>query len=99
MALELETVRKVATLARLQFSQDELQTLRNELNQILHHMEQLEQIDTSHVEPLSHATDIADHMRDDECKPSLPREHALANAPQSDNEFFLVPPVFKSPST
>lgn len=98
MSLELETVHKVAALARLKLSDQEATQLQTELGQILHHMEQLDGVDTSNVEPLSHAADVANSLREDIKHSSIDREQALANAPDQDGEHFLVPPVFGSDS-
>ena len=96
MPLEIETVHKVAALARLSLSDAEAAQLQKEMDQILEHMKQLDSIDTENVEPLSHAADIADHVREDVKHESIDRQLALSNAPQQDGEFFLVPPVFRS---
>jgi len=56
-------------------------------------MELLDEVDTDRVEPMAHALDVSDVFREDEVRPSLPRDEALANAPNRDDECYLVPAV------
>jgi aspartyl-tRNA(Asn)/glutamyl-tRNA(Gln) amidotransferase subunit C len=91
--LSRETVEKVALLARLKLSDEELAQMTTQLGQIVGYVEQLAEVDTSGVEPLAHPLDTANVFRDDEPRPSLPRDETLANAPKSDGECYLVPPV------
>lgn len=93
MSLSQDDVEKVALLARLRLSPDELQTMTQQLGQVLQYIDQLQEVDTTDVEPLAHSLDLQNVLADDELQPSLPREKALAAAPKSDDEFFLVPPV------
>jgi aspartyl-tRNA(Asn)/glutamyl-tRNA(Gln) amidotransferase subunit C len=93
MGLVRAQVEKVALLARLKFRADELDQFTAQLGQILSYVEQLGELNTEDVEPLSHPLELRSVFRDDELAQSLPREVALANAPQHDGEFFLVPPV------
>ena len=86
-------VEKVALLARLQLTDDELATLTAQLGQIVDYVQQLEQLDTESVEPMAHAADLRNVFADDRPRPSLPREQALANAPKRDEECFRVPAV------
>jgi len=65
------------------------------LNQIVAFVEHLQELDTSNVEPLAHGVEIRNVFRDDVRGPSLPREEALANAPQRNKESFLVPVVLE----
>ena len=95
MALTVDEVAKVALLARLRLSPDELQTFTGQLNSIVGFVEQLQQLDTSQVEPLAHGIDMHNVFRDDVLGPSLPREQALANAPKRNEEGFLVPAVLE----
>jgi aspartyl-tRNA(Asn)/glutamyl-tRNA(Gln) amidotransferase subunit C len=95
MALSNDEVAKVALLARLRLSPDELQTFTGQLNAIVEFVEQLQQLDTSQVEPLAHGIDMHNVFRADVLGPSLPREKALANAPKRNEEAFLVPAVLE----
>ncbi len=91
--LSQEQVRKVAKLARLKLTEGEVEQLTTQLGQILEYVHILDQIDTTNVEPMAHAVDVANVFREDVERDSLPREEALANAPQSDGQSFLVPPI------
>ncbi len=95
MAISIEEVQHIAKLAKLTFTEQELQRFTKELNKILEYVEKLNELDTSDVEPLSHTTDIHNVMRSDEVQSSLPVEKALANAPSREGNFFKVPKVVK----
>ncbi len=91
--LTADDVRKVAKLARLEFSDAELTQLTVQLGNIVTFVEQLGAVDTSGVEPLAHPLEVHSMLRVDLRRDGLSREQALANAPEHDDEFFLVPPV------
>ena len=93
MSVTVQDVEHVAALARLSFSEEEKQKLTAQLNEILRYMEQLNTLDTSNVEPLSHVIELLNVFREDVLRPSLPREEALKNAPAHTEEFFKVPKV------
>jgi aspartyl-tRNA(Asn)/glutamyl-tRNA(Gln) amidotransferase subunit C len=93
MAVTREDVRYVAQLARLSFTAEEEQRLVEDLNAILHYMEQLNRVDTGAVEPLTHVMDHGNVLRDDRLHESLPREESLQNAPAHTEAFFRVPKV------
>lgn len=93
MSVTIKDVEHVAALARLSFSEEEKQKLTAQLNEILRYMEQLNTLDTSNVEPLSHVIELQNVFRHDVLRPSLPREEALKNAPSHTEEFFKVPKV------
>jgi aspartyl-tRNA(Asn)/glutamyl-tRNA(Gln) amidotransferase subunit C len=86
-------IRQVAKLARLNINDDEIASLTRELGAILVYVAQLDELDTSSVEPLAHSLPVHNIMRQDELRPSLSNDDALANAPQSDGEFFAIPKV------
>lgn len=88
-----EDVRRVAKLARLNCSDEEIHTFTTQLGSIFEYVDQLSELDTEGVEPLSHCLAVHNVLRDDEVKPSLSNDEALANAPQRDGEFFAVPKV------
>lgn len=90
-----ELVRKVAHLARLQVSDVEVDRLSQQLGDILTYVESLNEVDTSNVEPMAHAIELTNVLRADEPRESLPREQALANAPNSDGQYFLVPAILE----
>lgn len=93
MSVTLKDVEHIAELARLKFSNEELENFTSQLNQILEYVEKLNELNTDNVEPLSHPVEGVNAFRADELKPSINREEALKNAPDSDNEFFKVPKV------
>jgi aspartyl-tRNA(Asn)/glutamyl-tRNA(Gln) amidotransferase subunit C len=88
-------IEKVARLARLELSEEEKLTFGNQLEQILTYMEQLNRLDTSGVEPTSHAIPIYNVFREDEVKPSLPQEEVLAIAPDEEDGHFKVPRIIE----
>jgi aspartyl-tRNA(Asn)/glutamyl-tRNA(Gln) amidotransferase subunit C len=95
MSLTTDDVAKVAILARLRLSPDELATFTGQLNSIVDFVAQLQEPDTSNVEPLAHGVEVHNVFRDDVLGPALPREKALANAPKRNAEGFLVPAVLE----
>ena len=93
MSVSKKDVEYIANLARLKFSEKELENLTHDMNEILAYVEKLKELDTKNVEPLSHPVENTNVFRKDEKKPSIPREQALKNAPESSDEFFKVPKV------
>jgi aspartyl-tRNA(Asn)/glutamyl-tRNA(Gln) amidotransferase subunit C len=93
MKITRDEVAHVAQLARLKLGEDQTERLTGQLNDILESMEKLNQLDTSGVPSTNHALELTGAMRDDVVKPSLERERALANAPDSNGEAFVVPRV------
>ncbi len=91
--LTRDDIRKVANLARLEFSDSELAQFTEQLGKIVTFVEQLGEVDTTGVAPLAHPLEIHSVVRADQPREGLSRESALANAPNQDHEFFLVPPV------
>lgn len=93
MSVTIKDVEHVAELAKLSFSAEEKERLTSELNEILAYMEQLNSLDTSTVEPLSHVVSLSNVFREDVLKPCLSQEEALKNAPSRTDKFFKVPKV------
>ncbi|MGP0064302.1 MAG: Asp-tRNA(Asn)/Glu-tRNA(Gln) amidotransferase subunit GatC [Isosphaeraceae bacterium] len=93
MLLSNEDVAKVALLARLRVSPDELELFTGQLNSIVDYVAQLQQLDTEGVEPLAHGIEVRNVFREDVRGEALPREQALANAPKKNATSFLVPAV------
>ncbi len=93
MTLSREDVEKVSLLARLQLSDDELETMTPQLGKIIDYVHQLSQLNTDDVQPMAHAIDLTDVFADDQRQESLQREQALANAPKRDDECYRVPAV------
>lgn len=95
MSLTRDEVAKVALLARLRLTPDELDTFTHQLSSIVDFVAQLQELDTTNVEPLAHGVEVRNVFRDDVRGPSLPRDAALANAPLRNEQSFLVPPVLE----
>jgi len=93
MAVSLKDVEHIAELARLEFDDKEKQRLTHELNDILKYIEQLNKLDTSNVEPLSHVIELNNVFREDVVHPSISTDDALKNAPAKKDTFFKVPKV------
>ncbi len=93
MPLTRKDVEKVSLLARLELTPEELDTMTIQLGQIVEYVESLSELDTEGVEPMAHALDVSNVFAEDEPRPGLDREAALANAPHHDGELFLVPAV------
>jgi aspartyl-tRNA(Asn)/glutamyl-tRNA(Gln) amidotransferase subunit C len=93
MALSRADVEKVSLLARLELTPAELETMTQQLGQIVGYVELLSELNTENVQPMAHALDVANVFADDEISPSLDRASALANAPHQDGQFYLVPAV------
>jgi aspartyl-tRNA(Asn)/glutamyl-tRNA(Gln) amidotransferase subunit C len=90
-----EEVLHVALLSRLELSEAEVERFTSELNAILGHVEQLRGLSVEGIEPTSHPLAMVNVMRDDEPRPSLPREAVLSNAPEREGGGFRVPPVIE----
>ncbi len=93
--IDREQVLHVARLARLRLTDEEVQSMTGELSSILDHIEKIGELDLDDVPPTSHVIELENVLRADEPRPSIPREVALAEAPDSDGVGFRVP----SPST
>jgi aspartyl-tRNA(Asn)/glutamyl-tRNA(Gln) amidotransferase subunit C len=93
MSISRAEVEKVSLLARLLLSEDELDRMTSQMGEILGYVDLLSELDTTQVEPMAHAIEVANVLRDDVAQPSLDRESALANAPRRDEECYLVPAV------
>lgn len=86
-------VEYVAGLAQLDLDEEAKERLVGELGAILEHMDKLNELDTSQVEPMMHALERTNVFREDAVQPSLDRDEALKNAPKTDGEYFLVPRI------
>ena len=83
----------VAGLAHLALDRRAKDRLVQEMGSILDYMDKLDELDTADVEPMMHVLEVTNVFREDEVRPSLDRERALANAPRDDGEYFLVPRI------
>jgi len=95
MKLTREEVQKVATLARLHLTAEEEERLTEQLDAILRYLEKLNQLDTSRVEPFTHAVDVVNAFREDKVTNHPNAEALLANAPDTDQTFFKVPKIIE----
>lgn len=93
MSVNIETLRKVAHLARLALSPDEEVQMQQDLDQILDWMAQLEELNTEGVEPLMHMAHSSNVFREDVAHTPLEKEKALSQAPKHDGTYFIVPKV------
>lgn len=95
MSVTIEQVRHIANLARIHLSDEQAETLLPELNNILGWVEQLGEVDTDGVEPLTAVIDLDQRLRDDVVNDGDKREDILANAPEAQHGFFAVPKVIE----
>lgn len=95
MAIDKQTVKNVAHLARIELRENELDKLSRQLQDILDFIDKLNKADVKDTTPASHILSINNVLREDEPGESLPTEKALKNAPQSKNGFFVVPKVIE----
>ena len=89
--IDRDQVLHVARLARLRLGENEVETMTGELSKVLDHIEKISELDLDDVEPTSHVVELENVLRDDVPRPSLPREKALDQAPDSDGTGFRVP--------
>jgi aspartyl-tRNA(Asn)/glutamyl-tRNA(Gln) amidotransferase subunit C len=94
-ALTRDDVAQIALLARLALSDGELDQMRADLSAILTHMDALAEVDTTGIEPMTHAVPMDLPLRADLPAPSLPVSVALAAAPDTADGFFLVPSIIE----
>jgi aspartyl-tRNA(Asn)/glutamyl-tRNA(Gln) amidotransferase subunit C len=91
--LTSDEVRHVAALARLGLADAEVERLGRELTSILGHVNTIAQLPIADVPPTKHSNPHGDALRPDAARPGVPREEALANAPDPASEGFRVPPI------
>lgn len=93
MAIDTDTVKKIAFLSRLRVSDDKIADTQKEFNDILKWIEQLKDVDTSNVEPLESVNEEALRLREDVVNDGNQRDAVLANAPDAEYGYFVVPKV------
>jgi len=93
MKLSKQEVEHIAYLSRLHLSSEQIAAMTGQLNDILGYMEKLSELDTSGIEPTTHALHLSNAFREDQVVPSLPQEEALALAPEQGGSAFVVPKV------
>ena len=95
MSVDTATVKKIASLARIAMSDDEVEALVPELNNILGWVEQLGEVDVTGVEPMTAVIPNHLRLRDDVVTDGNVRDEVLANAPEAEHGFFAVPKVIE----
>jgi len=93
MKISPEEVAKVARLARLDISQEKLELFAGQVGDILAYMDKLGELDTADVEPMYSPVKHTTVLRKDEARKDYAREEILANAPEQDGQFFIVPRI------
>ncbi len=93
MAITREEVLHVARLARLELSEDEIERFQGQLSAILDAVSKVSELDLTDVPATSHPLDLVNVWADDEPRPCLPLDEALANAPDRDEDYFRTPPA------
>jgi aspartyl-tRNA(Asn)/glutamyl-tRNA(Gln) amidotransferase subunit C len=90
-----EEVRHVAKLSRLRLSEDEVQNFTEQLSKVLGYMSKLGELNVEGVEPMAHALDMTNVLREDRERPGMTPDAVLANAPDAEPPFFKVPKVIE----
>lgn len=95
MAIDRDTIRYVAQLSRIELSPKELDKLSGQLKDILGFIDKLKKVNISQIKPTSHILPLSNVLREDSPGKSLPSEKTLANAPDKEGNFFVVPKVIE----
>ncbi len=96
--LSTDHVQRIAMLSRLECSDGEIEHYAKDLNRILQHIEQLNELNTEGIEPTAHALRLVNVFREDEPQASLSNDQALANAPDKEQGHFKVPQIIQEQS-
>ena len=95
MKITRQEVEHIAQLARLDFNEEEAEAFTEQLDVILTYFDKLKEVDTTSVEPTSHAVMVNNVFREDAVVESFPRDSALANAPDRESNCFRVPKIIE----
>ncbi len=95
MKIDRALLDKIAHLSRLEFEEKDADKIMNEMSAIVTWVEQLKEVNTDGVEPLTTMSHEINALREDEVKPHLPHDKALLNAPKKDADYFRVPKVLE----
>ena len=95
MSIDLQTVKKIASLSRISVTDAEAEAMVPELNNILGWVEQLGEVDVTGVQPMTAVIPNQQRLRDDVVTDGNVRDKVLANAPQAEHGFFTVPKVIE----
>ena len=93
MKIDLNTVDKIASLAKLEFNGSEKEAIAQDMNKMLAFVDKLQEVDTEGVKPLIHITDEINVLRADVAKIEITQKEALKNAPKKDSTYFKIPKV------
>ena len=91
--ITVKDVEHVAKLARLELTEEEKEKFTSQLGDVLKYVEQMNEVDTSDVEPMAHSIDFVNVMREDEVKYEQTKEELMKNAPDAEDGFFKVPKI------
>lgn len=91
--ITVKDVEHVAKLARLELTEEEKEKFTSQLGDVLKYVEQMNEVDTSNVEPMAHAIDFVNVMREDVVKYEQTKEELMKNAPDAEDGFFKVPKI------
>lgn len=95
MSVTVEEVRHIAKLARLRLTEPEEKVMAEQLSSILGYIEQLNELDVSDVQPMTHVLDLVNATREDVVRQRITHEEALKNASSADSDYFRVPRVIE----
>ena len=95
MSIDADTIRRIARLARIAVREDEISHLQGEVNAVLAFVEQLNEVNVEGIEPMTSVTPMAMKKRDDVVTDGNIVDDILANAPATEQHFFLVPKVIE----
>ncbi|MCI5221478.1 MAG: Asp-tRNA(Asn)/Glu-tRNA(Gln) amidotransferase subunit GatC [Candidatus Electrothrix sp. AR4] len=93
MKISRKEVERVAALARLELTEEDIEKMTPQLDTILSYVAKLDELDTEGVAVTTHTQNVTNAFRDDATQESLPREKSLANAPKQNGEAFVVPKI------
>lgn len=93
--IDKKEVEHVARLARLTYTPEEIELFTHQLNAILNYFEQLKELDTTGIEPTSHAIPLSNVFKEDKVKDSLTVDATLSNAPDKKDDCFRVPKIIE----
>lgn len=91
--ITIKDVEHVAKLARLELTEEEKEKFTTQLGDVLKYVDQMNEVDTTGVEPMSHAIDFVNVMREDAVNYEQTKEELMKNAPDEENGFFKVPKI------
>jgi aspartyl-tRNA(Asn)/glutamyl-tRNA(Gln) amidotransferase subunit C len=95
MKIDKDSIKKIAHLARLEFDENSAEKMSKDMSQILDWVEQLNELDTTEIEPLTTMSSEVNDMREDKGGAHLDHEAGLKNAPKRDADYFRVPKVLE----